>query len=335
MSRSFASLLSLSALVACAPEAAEHEQLEHAEVAEKGGTKVDVCHLTGSGSINVLNVSTSAVSAHLAHGDHLAGSYFLDADGDGEGDAGDVAECLYENYVDNDDDCDDGDDTVNTDAEEICGDDIDNNCDGQVDEDCTVEVTLTVNGDNGVWAWIDGEPVTFDYNFPHWQVARTATVEVDSSDDHAVAFYVEDWGGLAYFTASVEVDGVLEAATGAGDFVSTGGVSSSYINEWPRIAAWDNTPDDSGDWPNLIFSPGTTWGDWMQVGFDDSSWSADTNTCAYPTYWNTSWLAGTYGGAFNDLAANGAQTVWHDFGYYPSGTCYSAGDSGTAWRMEF
>ena len=302
--------------------------------AQAGGSKVDVCHVTGSGSINVINVSTSAVNAHLAHGDHLAGSYFFDADGDGEGDADDVAECLYEDYVDNDDDCDDDDADVNTEAEEVCGDGIDNDCDGEIDEDCTVELTLHVNGDNGVWVWVDGEPVTFDYNFPHWQVARSATVEVDSGEDHVVAYYVEDWGGLAYFTASVEIDGVVEAATGYGDFVSTGGVSSTWIDEWPRIAAWDSTPDDSGDWPNLIFSPGSTWGDWMHVGFDDSSWAPDTNTCTYPSYWNTGWLDAVFGGAFSDLYAAGAETVWHDFGYYPGGTCYSSGDSASAWRLE-
>ena len=298
-----------------------------------GGSKVDVCHVTGSGSINIINVSTSSVSAHLAHGDHLAGSYYLDNDGDGEGDAGTVAECLYDGYVDNGDDCDDDDSSIHTEAEEICGDGVDNNCDGQVDEDCTAEVTIHVNGDNGVWVWVDGEPVELDETYPSWQIARSATLELATGEDHVIAYYVEDWGGLAYFASSVQVEGAVEAATGYGDFVSAGSIVAS-VYEWPRIGAWDQTPDDSSDWPNLLFSPGSTWGDWMLVGFDDSSWAPDTNTCSYPTYWNTSWLSSTYGGAFTDMYADGAETVWHDYGVYPSGYCYSprGRDNATAWR---
>ncbi len=331
----------LSTLTACegvdAPELGDEDltrELLDDDVSTEKGAKTDVCHLTGSGAINILSVSTSAVAAHLAHGDHLAGTYYYDADGDGQGDAGVTSDCLDPGYVENSDDCDDDDDSTYLGAEEVCDDEIDNDCDGDVDEDCTVEVHIDVNADNGVWAWVNGEPVALDYTYPDWGEARGATLELDSGEDYAFSFYVEDWGGLAYFVASVEVDGVVMAATGDGDFASTGGISSSYINEWPRIAAWADTPDDSSDWPNLIFDPGSTWGDWMQAGFDDSSWAADTSLCTYPSNWNTAHAA-TYFTGFADLYAAGAEFVWHDFGVYPAAyNCLSVGDSATAWRTE-
>lgn len=62
-------------------------------------------------------------------------TYHLDADGDGFGD-GDVSVEDYEQpsgYVVNSDDCDDSDDNINPDSEEIC-DNVDNDCDGEIDE---------------------------------------------------------------------------------------------------------------------------------------------------------------------------------------------------------
>ena len=331
---SLVSLVSLGLLTACEVDELEPELRESAEApGTEKANKVDICHITGNGSYHVINVSTSAQSAHLAHGDHLAGTFYLDADGDGQGDPGITSDCMDPGYVDNGDDCDDSDDTTYDGAEEICDDGVDNDCDGEIDEDCTVEVEIHVAGDNGVWVWLDGEAVALSYTSPDWSVARSATLELDTGDTHALAFYVEDWGGLAYFAASVRVDGQVVAATGDGDFTGTGGISSSSINEWPRISAWANTPEQASDWPNLIFSPGTTWGDWMQPGFDDSAWDLDTNTCSSPSYWNTAWFD-TYYTDFDALYDDGAEFVWYDFGYYSAGTCYSSGDSATAWRLE-
>ena len=61
--------------------------------------------------------------------------YYLDADGDGYGDASDSYEGCeqVQGYVTNADDCNDADQTVHPDAQEIC-DGIDNNCDGTIDE---------------------------------------------------------------------------------------------------------------------------------------------------------------------------------------------------------
>ena len=324
----------LATLTACGgQEPAELDSRDGADLASTSKTdKVDICHITGNGSYQVINVSTSAQPAHLAHGDHLAGTFYLDADGDGDGDPDLTSDCLEASYVENGDDCDDGDDTISTTAEEQCDDGIDQDCDGEIDEDCTVEVEIHVNADNAVWAWVDGDPVVFDFNEPHWYHARSATLELDSGADHAIAFYVEDWGGIAYFAASVRVDGLVVAATGAGEFTSVGEVSATYVNEWPRIADWANTPTSAADSLNLLFSPGLVWGDWMQPGFDDSSWSADSTPCTSPNNWTIAYFAATYIN-YGDLYADGAEMVWHDFGWGP-GLCYSSGDSGTAWRTE-
>ena len=57
-------------------------------------------------------------------------------------------------YVENDDDCDDQNSSINPDADEYC-DDIDNNCDGNIDENSlltqsfsTLTMTMTVLGLN-------------------------------------------------------------------------------------------------------------------------------------------------------------------------------------------
>jgi hypothetical protein len=60
-------------------------------------------------------------------------NYYPDTDGDGEGDefASPVSDCTAPtNHVENSDDCNDGDGTINTSATEICFDGTDQDCDG-------------------------------------------------------------------------------------------------------------------------------------------------------------------------------------------------------------
>jgi hypothetical protein len=65
--------------------------------------------------------------------------YYVDADGDGFGDANSTPIYTCDpgaGYVTDSTDCVDADATINPAATEICGDNIDNNCSGDIDEEC-------------------------------------------------------------------------------------------------------------------------------------------------------------------------------------------------------
>lgn len=104
-----------------AQDAAKSDQLE----SRARGNKVNVCHYDEDNNTwHVININENALPAHLNHGDVL----LVDQDGDGFVEA--ENECVPGG------DCNDADASIYPGAEEICGDEIDNNCDGQVDEDC-------------------------------------------------------------------------------------------------------------------------------------------------------------------------------------------------------
>ena len=65
-------------------------------------SKVDVCHLSGHGNWNIININQNALSGHLAHGDVLL------TDNDGDGWVVEINECLPGG------DCDDNDPTIFT-----------------------------------------------------------------------------------------------------------------------------------------------------------------------------------------------------------------------------
>ena len=66
--------------------------------------------------------------------------WYADDDADGHGDADiSLKSCSQPaGYVESSDDCDDRNDTINPDGEEVC-DDVDNNCDGNIDEDTATD----------------------------------------------------------------------------------------------------------------------------------------------------------------------------------------------------
>lgn len=103
-------------------------------------TKVEICHLVGSGGVIPITVAAAARPAHLAHGDYLPLAFYADADGDGFGDpdASTTACVAPEGMVGNDDDCDDGASFVNPDATDACGDSVDEDCSGD-DALCSTE----------------------------------------------------------------------------------------------------------------------------------------------------------------------------------------------------
>lgn len=69
--------------------------------------------------------------------------WFVDGDGDGYGDPEVTREACEapEDYVDNDEDCDDSQDAVYPGADEVC-DDLDNDCDGEVDGPGSLDARL-------------------------------------------------------------------------------------------------------------------------------------------------------------------------------------------------
>jgi len=103
----------------------------------KKAAKVEICHHTeGKNEWNIIEVSESAVSAHMAHGDAYPGTYYVDSDGDGYGDATVASyECPEDGTVDDGSDCDDGDSAVSPAATELAYDGIDNDCDAGTLED--------------------------------------------------------------------------------------------------------------------------------------------------------------------------------------------------------
>ncbi len=115
--------------------------------------RVDICHVTGSGSIKAKRVSPNAVPAHLNHGDFLPLAFYADADGDGFGDAASSVEACEApaGFVGDDTDCDDGDAAVNPGAEEIPGDGVDNDCNPDTPD---VVVTCPCNQPGSGWAFL-------------------------------------------------------------------------------------------------------------------------------------------------------------------------------------
>lgn len=106
--------------------------------------KVDICHWNAN-SASVITVAASAVPAHFAHGDSYPGVYYVDADGDGYGDAlGGTDVCPNAGFAAEPTDCDDTDANVFPTNEES-DDLVDNDCDLWVDEDFVMEGDVVIS----------------------------------------------------------------------------------------------------------------------------------------------------------------------------------------------
>ena len=84
--------------------------------------------------------------------------YYLDDDEDGYGDLNNtLPHAQPEGYVLNAEDCDDDDDDISLDADEVCGDATDNNCDSLIDDETSVDAVLYYE---------DGDGDGFGDNYP-------------------------------------------------------------------------------------------------------------------------------------------------------------------------
>ena len=101
--------------------------------------KAPICHAPPGNPSNVKEICVSvnsAVAHQLNHGDFSPILFYPDVDGDGFGTGDEEAGCSIPlGFVENMDDCNDGDPAVSPDADEIPGDGVDNDCDaGTPDE---------------------------------------------------------------------------------------------------------------------------------------------------------------------------------------------------------
>ena len=142
--------------------------------------------------------------------------WYLDADNDGYGDIGTEVEtgCPEEGYIAVSGDCNDADDTINPDADDLC-DGVDNNCSGFVDDggDCPCP-TETFDGHGYMFC---DEPVYFKtatYACQDWGyhlVAMTNAGENNWVKDQALAYALGGpWIGLR----DGDADGIYEWENG-------------------------------------------------------------------------------------------------------------------------
>jgi len=135
------------------------------KINNKDSKKIDVCHKVGNGTFHTINISSNALSAHIAHGDIVP-----DADGDGYTKINPCGSGTQN-------DCNDDNAAINPGAKEICDNGIDENCNGKIDEDCLAFVTIC----NQTWkarnldisAFRDGTPIPQITDATQW--ANTTT----------------------------------------------------------------------------------------------------------------------------------------------------------------
>ncbi|MCB9737940.1 MAG: putative metal-binding motif-containing protein [Deltaproteobacteria bacterium] len=284
--------------------------------------KTTICHPAGnSGNVLTLEVATASVPAHLAHGDWLQQTFYVDADGDGVGDTPVLACVQPTGTAVVGGDCNDNDATISPLATEICGNGIDDDCDGQADEGCLVDVEITMHADNAWWLWIDGV-VYHGPNAASWQPSDTFQLQLPPGQ-HSVAVYVEDWGGRAWIAATVKAAGQVVRKTGDGQWKTTGSLKAAAVgSSYQRGLAWSAGPAD-GSTGLLTAAP---YG-WHLPSYNHSAWQTAVK-CTYRTDQKMSVFAALTASvydAFDTLYADGAEFVWTQANCYPG--------SGGGWNI--
>ena len=142
-----------------------------------------------------------------------AGTWYTDGDGDGYGDADSaVVACEQPSgSIAVGGDCDDGDDAVNPDAAEVCGDGLDNDCDGSMNG-CGLE------GDVDLWS-ADGQIIGESrYDYAGRSLSTAGDFDGDGSPDLVIGAYYESsaaTGAGSAYVVGTPLSGItrLEDAT--------------------------------------------------------------------------------------------------------------------------
>ncbi len=148
--------------------------------------------------------------------------WYADVDGDGFGDEADVAEaCAYAGRVETSGDCDDGEDSVNPSATEVCSNGVDDNCDG-AGTPCGVE-TASMSETDADWT-LQGSG---DYNWVGVNLSTIRDQDGDGDDELAggyldpaqSTFFVGIYGGgVTGIVPYTDVIATLSGPAGVSDY---------------------------------------------------------------------------------------------------------------------
>lgn len=236
-----ASILVLFFSSSCVPDltSPETETQGNSTLQKKSAkNKVQICHQTGSGEFVLIEVSRNSLDAHLAHGDKI-----LDADGDGYS----AVDACFGTM----DDCDDNDPTVYPGAEEICGDEIDNNCNGEIDENCEpkVDADFFQGFERDKNGWVEGTV------FGAISLVTSGTGGINSFGGNAFAFFnaaitgpyssfdgiQSEWTGPWTAEIAVYLDPQWQAGEGFDYTVSASTTSGTFLRDFVFHAAKDES----------------------------------------------------------------------------------------------
>jgi hypothetical protein len=183
--------------------------------------------MSGSYTVTVTNASTCSSTSSASDVTTVANvDYFVDADGDGFGDAASViSTCVQpQGYVTDDTDCDDNDSNVNTAATELCNH-IDDDCSGTIDDGLVFE---TYYADNDGDTYGDSNNSIYECSQPSGYVTNNTDCNDNDANQNAASSEIcngEDDdcdgaidNGLIFLDFYSDADG---DGFGAGDVISS------------------------------------------------------------------------------------------------------------------